>query len=150
MEQSILKSTKKVLSIGPDDDSFDLDIMTHINSAFSTLTDIGVGPKGGFVIEDDSTVWMDYLTDNIQLSRVKTLVFLHCRLLFDPPTTGFHLSALQEQLQEVTWRLNVKREATEWVDPDPSPEEARDDEVPVPVPTPYSNILDGGTAEEAS
>lgn len=120
MEQSILKSTKKVLNVGPDDESFDLDIMTHINSAFSTLHDIGVGPTEGYSIDDASPVWTEFLADNpMQLSRVKTFVFLHSRLLFDPPTSGFHLTAIQEQLKELTWRLNVNREGTDWIDPNP-------------------------------
>src|SRR4051794_31505248 len=111
MEQSILKSTKKVLQIGPDDESFDLDILTHINSAFSTLNDLGLGPESGFVIEDVSSVWEDFLIDDpVQLNRVKTFVFLHSRLLFDPPATTFHLNAAQAQLAEITWRINVKRE----------------------------------------
>jgi hypothetical protein len=122
MEQSILKSTKKVLQIGDDDESFDLDIMTHINSAFSTLQDLGVGPEEGFTIEDADPEWTDFLPDEedkMQLSRVRTFVFLHCRLLFDPPATTFHLNAAQEQLNEVTWRISVNREGEEWVDPDP-------------------------------
>jgi hypothetical protein len=120
MEQSILRSTKKVLQIGPDDESFDLDIMTHINSAFSTLHDLGVGPEEGFTIDDEYVEWDSFLTEDIaQLSRVKSFVFLHSRLFFDPPATTFHLNAVQEQLKEVTWRLSVKREGAEWVDPDP-------------------------------
>lgn len=119
MEQSILTSTKKVLQIGADDTSFDLDILTHINSAFSTLHDLGVGPADGFAIEDDSAEWADFLTDTVKLGKVKTCVYLHTRMLFDPPTTGYHLTALQNQLQEQQWRLSENREADDWVDPDP-------------------------------
>jgi len=118
MEQSILKSTKKVLQIGPDDESFDLDILTHINSAFSTLNDLGVGPDEGFTIEDGSTVWEEFLSEDIpQANRVKLFVFLQTRLLFDPPTTTFHLTAVQSQLDQLIWRINVNREAADWVDP---------------------------------
>jgi hypothetical protein len=121
MDQSILKSTKKVLQIAPDDTSFDLDILTHINSAFSDLNDIGVGPDGGYVIEDEAPEWSDYVPDEekVRQSRVKTYVYLKVRLLFDPPSTTYHLSAAQEQLKEAEWRLSVGWEATEWVDPDP-------------------------------
>lgn len=123
MEQSILTSTKKVLHIGSDDDTFDLDIMTHINSAFSTLNDLGVGPEIGFSITDDTAEWADYIPDEpenaTQINRVKTFVFLSTRLIFDPPGTSYVLTALEKQLQEVTWRLNVKREESEWSDPDP-------------------------------
>lgn len=120
MEQSILKSTKKLLSIGPDDDSFNDDVMTHINTAFSILNDAGIGPDEGFVINDDSTEWEEFLPDdNIKLSKVKTYVQLRARMLFDPPTSSFLLTSMQEQIKEVEWRLNVNRETTDWVDPDP-------------------------------
>lgn len=121
MEQSILKSTKKILGVGDDDTSFDLDIITHINTEFSTLTDLGVGPEEGFVIEDEDAEWDSYLADDqIKLSKVKTCVFLRARLLFDPPTSSYHLDAAKEQLREQEWRLNTNREATEWVEPQPS------------------------------
>jgi hypothetical protein len=120
MEQSILKSTKKILGVGDDDESFDLDIITHINSAFSVLTDLGVGPEAGFVIEDADVEWDSYLTDDpVQLSRVKTCVYMRTRLLFDPPTVSYLLEAAKEILRENEWRLNATREATEWVDPAP-------------------------------
>ena len=60
MEQSILNSTKKILGIAADYTVFDHDIITHINSAFSTLTQLGVGPAAGFMIEDESTEWDDF------------------------------------------------------------------------------------------
>jgi hypothetical protein len=139
MEQSILTSTKKVLQIGPDDESFDLDIMTHINSAFSTLHDLGVGPIEGFVIEDETAEWNSFLeNDPVQLSQVKTFVYLHSRMLFDPPTTSFVQTSIEKQLEEVVWRLNVRREGREWVDPNSlEPVEAP----PVVVQPP---VLDGG------
>jgi hypothetical protein len=120
MEQSILRSTKKILGVDPDDTSFDLDIITHINSAFSTLTDIGIGPEEGFVIEDETVEWESYLVDDpIKLTKVKTCIYLRTRLLFDPPTQAFLLEAFKEQLREAEWRLNTNRESTEWVDPIP-------------------------------
>ena len=122
MEQSILKSTKKILGVGPDDASFDPDIITHINSEFSILHDLGVGPQAGFVIEDDVVEWVEYLPDEedlVKLGKVKTCVWLRARLLFDPPTSGYLLDAIKEQLREHEWRLSMNREETEWVDPDP-------------------------------
>lgn len=120
MEQSILKSTKKILGIEPDDTSFDLDIITHINSEFSTLTGLGVGPVGGFVVEDELATWTLYLADDpVNLNYVKVCIYLRTRLLFDPPTQSFLLEAIKEQLQEAEWRLSTNREAVEWVDPTP-------------------------------
>ena len=121
MEQSILKSTKKILGVGPDDDSFDLDIMTHINSAFSVLTDMGVGPREGFAIEDATSKWENFfeLGTNIHwMSQVKNIVYLHSRLLFDPPTSGFLLEAMNKQLEEAKVRLSMNREALMWRDPE--------------------------------
>jgi hypothetical protein len=54
MEQSILTSTKKILGVSANYTAFDLDIITHINSVFSTLNQLGVGPANGFMIEDSS------------------------------------------------------------------------------------------------
>ena len=119
MEQSILKSTKKILGLEPDDTSFDLDIITHINSAFSVLHDLGVGDEEGFVIEDASGVWDDFLDDQVKLSKVKTSVWLRSRLAFDPPTQSFLIDAIKEQIREAEWRLSTNREMAEWIDPEP-------------------------------
>lgn len=118
METSILKSTKKILGIEATYTAFDLDVITHINSAFSTLTQLGIGPINGFMIEDDTATWGDFLgTSDLQLNNVKTYVYLKVRLVFDPPQTSFHLQAIKEQIQELEWRINVHREETAWTDP---------------------------------
>ena len=121
MEQSILTSTKKILGIAEDYLVFDLDIITHINTAFSTLTQLGVGPADGFMIEDASALWTDFdpVDDNINFNSVRSYVFLKVKQLFDPPTTSYLIDATQKQIEELEWRLNVHREHTEYVDPDP-------------------------------
>lgn len=110
MDDSILNSVKKILGIAPDYDAFDTDVIVHINSVFSTLNQLGLGPDEGFMIEDDSAVWEDFLLNDMRLNSVKTYVYLRVRVLFDPPTTGFTLTALQEQIKELEWRLNLFRE----------------------------------------
>jgi hypothetical protein len=127
MEQSILKSTKTMVGVATDDPSFDDAIIGHINTAFSNLHDLGVGPVGGFVIEDETEEWETYFPNEtdpeilkVWLSKVKTVVHLRVRLLFDPPTVAFTLDALKEQLREAEWRLNVNREDVEWTDPVPA------------------------------
>ncbi len=47
MERSILKSVKKNLGLEPDYDVFNGEIVMHINTAFSTLNQLGLGPSGG-------------------------------------------------------------------------------------------------------
>jgi hypothetical protein len=122
MENSILISTKKILGIAEDYTAFDLDVITHINSAFSTLTQLGVGPATGFMIEDETAQWSDFVDvsgEDLQYNSVKTYVFLRVRMLFDPPQTSYLITATEKQLQELEWRLNVHREETDWVDPRP-------------------------------
>lgn len=123
MEQSILKSTKKILGVADDYTVFDLDILTHINTAFSILTQLGVGPAVGFMIEDETAVWTDFdpVDDNLNFNAVKSYVFLKVRQLFDPPATSYLISAVDRQIEELEWRLNTYREGTEWVPP-PEPE----------------------------
>ncbi len=118
MEQSILKSVKKILGIGADYTEFDHDILTYVNSAFSTLHQLGVGPNEGFAIEDDVAVWSDFIEQDPRLNQIHTYVCLKTRVLFDPPTTSYLIGALDKQIQELEWRLNTQREETAWVDPD--------------------------------
>ena len=119
MEQSILKSTKKLLGVSLDDDSFDLDITTHINSVFSNLHDLGVGSPLGFVIEDDTAEWgFLFLKPEEQkpmIAALRTYVYLKVRLLFDPPGTSFLLDAINKQIQELEWRISVAREEAKWI-----------------------------------
>lgn len=121
MEQSILTSTKKVLGIAEDYTVWDLDIITHINTALSTLTQLGIGPAEGFMIEDEAPEWSDFIGEDYQYNSVKSYVFLRVRQLFDPPSTSYLIAAFDKQIQELEWRLNVHREETGWVDPDPEP-----------------------------
>lgn len=118
MEDSILKTVKKILGLTPEYTAFDLDIITHINTAFSTLYQIGVGPTSGFAIEDDQATWSQYIDGDIAIvNACKTYVYLRVRLLFDPPATSFALQSMKEQLQEYEWRISILREETQWTAP---------------------------------
>jgi len=117
-EASILKSVRRTLGLGSVTDEFDDDIIMHVNTVFSTLNQLGIGPVAGFAIEDDSALWEDFLVGDLNLNSVKSYVYLRVRLLFDPPATSFHIASMERQIQELEWRLNVKREHTEWRDPE--------------------------------
>lgn len=126
MENSILISTKKVLGLDAAYDVFDLDIVMYINSAFSILQQLGVGPLNGFMIEDETAVWQDFVLEpgsEISLNLVKTYVQLKARMLFDPPTTSFLIQAMDEQIKQYEWRLNVFREYAKYPDLEGYPEE---------------------------
>lgn len=115
MSASILSSTKAALSIADDYTVFDPVILMHINSVFATLNQLGIGPVDGFEIEDAGVEWDSYLLNNPRFNPVKTYVYLRVRMLFDPPTTSFHITAMEEQINEIAWRLNVLREAGSWI-----------------------------------
>lgn len=117
MSDSILTSIKKVLGIEEEYTPFDVDIIMHINSVFGTLHQIGIGPIAGFMIEDDTLTWSDFLDNDIRYNAVKTYVSLKVRILFDPPTTSYLIGALNEQVKEIEWRLSTTREETDYTDP---------------------------------
>lgn len=134
MIASILQSVKKALGLPADHEDFDEDIIMHINSVFSTLHQLGVGPAAGFMIEDANAEWDAFLGGLAPLNNVKSYVYLRVRLLFDPPQNSFTITAMEKQVSELEWRINAHRESTAWVDPDPNP---------LPVD---DYIMDGGSA----
>lgn len=113
MSSSILIATKKALDIPEDLLVFDGQIIMHINTVFSTLNQLGIGPDPGFEIEDAVPTWDLFLGADPRLNMVKTYMYLRVRLLFDPPTTSFAINAMNEQKTELEWRINVAREL--WV-----------------------------------
>jgi len=117
---SILDSVKNNLDIQADYNAFDGQIMMHINSAFATLNQLGIGPDEGFAIEDASATWDEFLGTDPRRNNVKMWVYLKVKVIFDPPTGSYHLiGAMEQQIQELEWRISVKREDEEWVDPNP-------------------------------
>lgn len=107
MEESILTSIKKMLGIVENYTHFDSDIIMHINSVFMILNQLGVGPLEGFIIEDDSAIWEDYVSDTTQLQAVKSYIYLKVRLLFDPPASSSAMESMNRMISELEWRLNV-------------------------------------------
>lgn len=104
---SILTSIKKLLGIAKEYDHFDQDIVMHINSAFSVLTQLGVGPDEGFYIKDASKTWSEFLYDDPRLEFVKIYIYLKVKLAFDPPLSSAVIEAINRQISELEWRINV-------------------------------------------
>lgn len=107
---SIFNSVKQVLNLDPTHTAFDVDILMGINSIFGVLHQLGIGPDDGFYIEDDAAVWSDFLGDDVLVNHAKTYVCLRVKMLFDPPTTSYLITAMEKQITELEWRLNVYRE----------------------------------------
>ena len=105
--ESILTSIKKLLGIEEEYTQFDADIIMHINTVFLNLTQLGVGPSEGFLIEDDTAIWEDFIGDSSQLQAVKTYMYLKVKLLFDPPLSSSVTESMNRMISELEWRLNV-------------------------------------------
>lgn len=104
--ESILTSIKKLLGVTEDYTQFDQDIIMHINTVFLNLNQIGVGPEEGFVIEDDTSDWSDFIGDDVRLQAVKTYVYLKVKLLFDPHALSSPvIESMNRTIAELEWRL---------------------------------------------
>ena len=112
MSNSILTSVKKAVGgIIESDTAFDPELVMHINTSLSKLTQLGVGPVSGFQIEDSTATWTDFMGSDPRLNLVKTYVALDVRMTFDPPTVGAVSEAFKSQLAELTYRITVQAES---------------------------------------
>lgn len=132
MSASILNSVKKNLGLEAGYTAFDSDVIMHINSILATLNQLGVGPEEGFMIEDATPTWDDFFGANPRMNFCMTYVYLRVKMLFDPASTSYWVTAMNEQIREFEWRINTYRESYAWVNP-----------YPVIVPE-EDLVLDGG------
>lgn len=107
--ESILTSIKKMLGIDEEYTHFDADIIMHINSVLMILTQLGVGPAEGFMIEDDTSTWDNFVPEvnAAQLHAIKSYIFMKVKLIFDPPLSSAVIDSMNRQIAEFEWRLNV-------------------------------------------
>lgn len=111
VSDSILNSIKSNLGIDKDDTTFDTDIIMHINSVFTILTQIGVGPTNGFEIVDKDDSWSDFIDENNTLfNSIKSYMYMKVKLVFDPPPNSFVIASYEQMIKEFEWRLNVTAE----------------------------------------
>lgn len=103
--ESILTSVKKQLGIAEDYEHFDPDLIISINSVFSVLNQLGVGPEEGYSISDANDNWGDFLPSGKKLELVKTYVYLKVKLIFDPPTSSAVMEAIKQNIAELEWRI---------------------------------------------
>lgn len=105
--ESILTSIKKLLGISEEYTHFDSDLIMHINSVLSILTQLGVGPEDGFSIKDDDAMWTNFIPANSKLELVKSYVHHKVKLLFDPPLSSAVIEAMKQTIAELEWRIQV-------------------------------------------
>lgn len=116
--ESILNSIKHSLGSEPNESHFDSQITMHINSAFSKLFQFGVGTEP-FRVQHSTDTWGEVPADDKYIDLVKEFVYLDVWRVFDPPTSGFVLEDIKQQLSELEWRI---REACDLLKRNPHPE----------------------------
>lgn len=107
--EKILESIKKILGIVPEYEVFDDQILLYANTAFSTLHQLGIGPEKGYELVDSSSTWDDLITEP-RFNMIKAYISMKVRLMFDPPTSSFALTAMQDQIKEIEWRIIQENE----------------------------------------
>lgn len=127
---SILTTVKQALGLAADYTAFDNELIMHINSVLADLNQLGFGPDGGFEIEDATKNWSDFLVVDFtaetlapepRYNAVKSYMYLRVRMLFDPPTVGYQIDAMQKLLDRAEWRINIAREDIVHPAPPPAP-----------------------------
>ena len=112
--ESILTSIKKLLTIAEEHTHFDADIIMHINSVLSILTQLGVGPSEGFSIEDEDAVWKDFIPEGgKKLEFVKSYIHMKVKILFDPPLSSAVIESMNRTISELEWRIQVAADPVE-------------------------------------
>lgn len=106
---SILDSIKQMLGIEPTDESFDAELIVYINGALSTVQKMGIGPEG-YRITGKLNVWSEFMGSRTDLEEVKTNVYLRVRLIFDPPQNSFTVKAIQDQISETNFYIELYRD----------------------------------------
>ena len=105
MLDSVLSSTKQMLGINVEDDSFDVNVIMAINAALTILFDLGLTEVEDQVIIDDETTWDELLEGRTDIEYVKTYIFQKVKLIFDPPTSSAAIEAIQRSISELEWRI---------------------------------------------
>lgn len=110
--ESILDTVKKVLGLLPDVTAFDLDIVMHINGVIGSLWQFGVTSDASLAISDNTTLWSAITARQDILNLIRPYMFMRVKFIFDPPASGFAISAMTQQIQQFEWRLVSAVETT--------------------------------------
>lgn len=124
MEESILKTTKKLLGIPEDVDDFDKDLIVYINTVFFSINQMGIGPLKVFKITGNDEKWSDF-SNRFDMEGLKTYIYMNVRIMFDPPANSQLLESYKNTIKELEFRIHSlwdmfmkseKETIKEWVD----------------------------------
>ena len=109
IKSSILNDVKEAVGIVQDYTVFDNQLIICINSVFSTLHQLGIGPEEGFYIDGSETKWEDYV-ESKRFDFIRSYMIMKVHVMFDPPTSSVAMEALEKQIAEYEWRINSEVE----------------------------------------
>lgn len=103
MDELVLENIKRMLGVTEYSDEFDYDIISLINSALFTLSQLGIG--NGSSIDKDTT-WSD-ITSPDRYEIIREYLYLRTKEIFDTPQSSYASTALKERMSEMEFRLNI-------------------------------------------
>ena len=113
-KDNILHCTKACLGLALDYTPFDSQIILDINTVLGIVNQLGIGVHGYRISDEDNGKWTEFmapeLDDDNFIDEVKTYVYKRVQLLFDPPTSGILMESVNHIIQELEWRILVKKE----------------------------------------
>lgn len=110
ISDSILESVKKLIN-AEGDEYFDTDLIIHINTIFSVLQQMGVGPEEGFSIDDNKSTWDEFTEDEPLFNMIKSYMAIRVKLLFDiASANSYYINQLQAEADELEWRIKTAAE----------------------------------------
>lgn len=104
MEESILKTIKRLIFGVDVETADDSELIILINASLSKLYQLGIGDKP-FRITGESETWDTLLTKEEYLETIKEYIYIDVRLIFDPPTSSIVAETLKEIRKEDQWRI---------------------------------------------
>ena len=105
---SILNTVKSLLGISESDTDFDQELIVFINSSMGALHLLGVGSTEVFSITNSTTTWAQFLGSSNDFEMAKSYIYMKVRLVFDPPNVSFVLTAFEQMIAEIEFRLTTQ------------------------------------------
>lgn len=109
LSDSILSSVKKLIGISEEDESFDVDIMLHINAASSILFQLGV-LRTSYTVTSKEDTYSDLIPGGTEdvINQIKMYYVYKTKLGFDSSTlTSTVIQVLKEMIAEAEYRLMI-------------------------------------------
>lgn len=103
---SILTSIKEQLGIHETNTDFDNILIFDINTVFSILQQLGIGPEEPYRIVDAANTWSEFGVST-DMDLVRSYISLRVKEMFDPPAGVQVAQALRHTIEELEYRLHV-------------------------------------------